>query len=208
MGRARAGPPTLVGEDHLSPQRLRGVGALRRMGQVFVVPIDRVRLRSAFAQLFRPPEQEERVERALRARKATTLCQQRRARQVHAPPITGGVGEGEQVLARGGLERRVDAVPIDLREDAVPMPAREIGRPAARARALGQGRGCGSRRSRGAAAAVARYRWSRRGRRDHGRRRVGGRARGLLRRLLGDHGLRARQADDQPLAPRATRCLR
>jgi hypothetical protein len=55
-----AGPPigvSLVGEDHLPSQRLRRVGAGGRLGEVFVVPGNRLR-RALRAQLFHRPEQE------------------------------------------------------------------------------------------------------------------------------------------------------
>src|SRR5436190_339907 len=102
-GLCLCGAADLVREEHLSSQRLRGVGAARRERQVLVVPDDglgpRLVRRSAFAQLLGPSQEEEGVERTRRVREPTTLRQQSGPGQVRAPSIPGGVGDGEQVLA-------------------------------------------------------------------------------------------------------------
>ena len=65
--RARDGPRALrtahrVREDHLSSEGLGGVRTPRRLGQVVVIPGDRLLFGPVLAHFLRPPEQEERVE--------------------------------------------------------------------------------------------------------------------------------------------------
>ena len=192
----------LVREDHLSSQRLRGVGAPRRLGQVLVVPGDRLRpavpcSRSSSA---RPSRKSASSERGA-CGKATTLRQQRRARQIRPPSISGGVGEGEQVLAgrrsRGSRRRRRDRRPRGCGPSARSPDRRPSGACASPSRGdvrarCSDGAACNRVRDR---RARERRGWRRAGRRRAGENIV--RVVGLFRR---DHGLRPRQADDQALA--------